>query len=280
MSTFEQDYIELVNLVVTGGEVRKTRVGMTRQIFGANLLVDSLREGEFPALTTRRLFTKGVLGELAAFLAGATTVAEFEAHGCKYWAPNAMAWKVNEGVPPELWKVGRVYGAQWRNWEGDTDFKGEDQLANLITGIKSDPFGRRHILTTWNPGELHLMCLPPCHVLAQFNVNGGDELECMVTMRSVDLCLGLPADVVLYAGLLCLIAQQTGYKPGSILFSLGDAHVYEQHVPAWEEQCDRSMHELPSYVLNPNATIDNFFANDLQLVNYKYHDPIKYELLV
>lgn len=277
MSAYERSYLELVNEVCMFGQTRPSRVGPTRQVFGAMLRINELKRGRFPLLTTRRMYPRGVFGELAAFLQGATLLKQFQEEGCNYWDDNAKKWTGNLGLTEDKFKVGRVYGAQWRNWGGDDDFRGFDQIKTLVDNIKSDPMGRRHLLTAYNPGELHLGCLPPCHILAQFNVNSA-HLDCMVTMRSVDLCLGLPSDVVLYSALLILMARATGLVPGSLLFSMGDAHVYSNHVEAFEAQLQRETYELPRYALAEDATVDNFSAENLSVTDYLYNHAIKFPL--
>ena len=275
MKTYEENYSILLSHVLTTGQARPSRVGNTISVFGAHLAIPDLREGHFPLLTTRRMFVQGQLGELAAFLRGADDVATFQKFGCKFWNANAAAWTENVLRPPEKHKVGRVYGVQWRDWNYTYD-----QLSVLVNGIKSDPYGRRHILTTWNPSELNRMCLPPCHILAQFYVDVDGYLDCMVYMRSVDLCLGLPSDVVLYAALLCLVAKETGYKPGTLKFSFGDAHIYEAHVPQLKKQLCRLPNTRPTYELEPTTRLFNFQPDDFTFSDYFPHERIDYELLV
>mgnify|MGYP006262590133 CR=1 FL=1 len=193
---YEAEYNALVNDVVKLGDKRVGRNGPTRSLFATNLQIDSLLENTFPLLTQRRIYYPGVLGELAAFVRGATTVGEFKKWGCNYWAPNARAWKENDGIELDGdLKVGQVYGAQWVNWEKT----GYNQLAALVKGLKQDPMSRRHVITSYSPTAE--ACLPPCHLLAQYYVEG-EHLHCQVYMRSVDVILGLPSDVVLYACLL------------------------------------------------------------------------------
>lgn len=277
MSAFERNYLQLVHDVCMFGTERPSRVGPTLQVFGAVLRISALRTEHFPLLTTRKMHTRGVFGELAAFLKGATLLKQFKAEGCNYWDDNAFKWSANEHRTQDDYKVGRVYGAQWRNWEGDDDFQGLDQIAVLVAGIKADPMGRRHLITAYNPAELHLGCLPPCHLMAQFNVDKV-FLDCMVTMRSVDLCLGLPSDIVLYAALLVLVARAAGYRPGTLIFSMGDAHVYSNHIEPFEAQLQRETFKLPTYNLQPLSTIDNFSADDLEIIGYQHNMAIKFPL--
>jgi len=264
---FEIDYVVLVNQVALRGELRKSRAGATRSIFGTTLKIDCLRTGHFPLLTKRKMFYKPVLGELAAFLKGATDLKTFKDFGCNYWDANAGAWEENTGRPKDAWEVGQIYGAQWRDWLGSKQ-DGYDQLKVLVSSIKANPHSRRHVLTTYDPEETYA-CLPPCHLLAQFNVTNDGELDCIVYMRSVDLCLGLPSDIVLYATLMLVIGNQTQLKPGSLTFMMGDTHIYENHVSTWHTQASMPSYKLPKYNLDKIATIDNFHPFYLDLLNYE-----------
>ena len=273
--SFEYNYLDLVRRAYKTGESRNSRVGPTHQLFGTHLVIPKVWEF-FPILTTRQVFYKGVLGELAAFLRGAEDLATFKELGCNYWDANAAAWDVNTGLSPKDYIVGRVYGAQWKNW---TDGAGSlNQIKALVHGLKADPNGRRHLLTTYNPAEVHLGCLPPCHLLAQFNVHGA-ALDCMVTMRSVDLCLGLPADIILYAVLLILVARATRKVAGTLSFSMGDTHVYDNHADAFlDKQALREPLEPPTWSLALESTLDNFEPRHFALNDYKHGPRIDYAL--
>lgn len=273
MSTFELAYCKLVSDVLKNGDVRPSRVGNTISIFGAMLSIDCMEQGHFPILTQRKIFTTGVLSELAAFLRGAVTVQEFKDFGCNYWDANAAKWAPNIGLPAAEHIVGKIYGYQWRRW---ADYL--DQIKILVKSLRTEPYSRRHLLTTYDPAALEDMCLPPCHLLAQFNMRKSRQLDCAVTMRSVDLCLGLPSDIVLYATLLLLVCNETGCIPGKLTFMLGDAHVYENHMPLVPQQFLRGMHPLPTFRLNTTATLDNFVAEDLELNNYIHSGVLLYAL--
>ena len=277
MSAFELDYLDLVNEVLEHGECRESRVGDTRMMFGKTLHIDCLREGRFPILTHRKMYYGAVLGELAAFLEGAIDLATFKKYGCNYWDANAAAWAPNEGLSPKDHKVGQIYGAQWRSW----DYCGSaiDQLQNLVDGIADNPFSRRHLLTTYNPSDLDDMCLPPCHLLAQFSVGNDGTISCIVTMRSVDLVLGLPADIMLYAALLLIICQETEYAPGDLIFMMGDTHVYENHVAKWKDSSDK-VYPLPAWDLSEDAGIDQFEPDMLNLIDYRHGEKVTYVLNV
>lgn len=271
MSNFEQDYMDLVSQVATKGEHRQSRAGFTVSWFGTMLTIGCLEQGEFPILTQRKMSPQGVFGELAAFLRGAQNLQEFKKFGCNYWDANAANWGYNPSLPPEQQQVGKIYGYQWRYWNGCID-----QMTNLILGLKTEPYSRRHLLTTYNPTDLDDMCLPPCHLLAQFNVRSTGQLDCIVTMRSVDLCLGLPSDIMLYATLLLLLCNETGYSPGKLIFMLGDSHVYQNHIDTFQVHAQRPMLELPKFKLSSGATVDNFVPGDITLINYKHSGELHY----
>ena len=276
MSTFEQDYCNLVTKAVMQGALRQSRVGFTRSLFGTTLQIDCLEQGHFPILTQRKIFTIGVLGELAAFLLGAEDLQAFKDAGCNYWDANAAAWAPNKGVPVAEQRVGRIYGAQWRAWPGVQGTM--DQVEALVRGLQQDPYSRRHLLTTYNPAELSEGCLPPCHLLAQFNVRTSRELDCIVTMRSVDLCLGLPSDIILYATLLLLLCNETGYTPGKLTFMLGDTHIYCNHIDQFQVHTQRPMHPLPTFKFKASSSINNFVATDLELISYQHSGVLSYAL--
>lgn len=273
MALIDTAYKVLCEQVLRHGYTKPSRVGDTLSLPGLSIKTWNVAQ-EFPVLSSRKIFLTGVLGELAAFLRGATTLAEFKAQNCNYWDHNAAQWALNEGIPKEHWSVGRIYGAQWRKW-GRT---GLDQIAALVDGIKTDRYGRRHLLTTWNPEELDAMCLPPCHLLAQFYAHG-DVLDCVVYMRSVDLALGLPSDLVLYATLLMLVAKEVDMKPGTLHMQFGDAHVYRPHIEQLQEQLQRHPPTVGPYAtLSHDATLDSFSADKFYLHNYDPLEAIKYEL--
>jgi thymidylate synthase len=271
---FENTYQSLVQTVITHGERRESRAGPTRALFGCTLTTFALHDGKFPILTARQMFYKPVLGELAAFLRGATDLKTFKKYGCNYWDANAEAWPPNKGRTPEEMQVGRIYGAQWRRWMSINGTV--DQLGRLVYGLKNDPFSRRHLLTTFNPGELESGCLTPCHILAQFNVTNDKHLDCAVYMRSVDLCLGLPSDIILYAALMLLVGSEANLKPGILHFSLGDTHIYENHIEPFREMIQRPIHPLPTWELNIGATTWFFEPQNLTLNGYKHGEKLHF----
>ena len=302
-----EQYHNLLEDILLNGETKDDRTGVgTRSVFGRSIRFD-LRTG-FPAITTKKLAWKAVRGELLWFIEGSgdeRRLAELT-HGTKdgtvtIWTPNALApyWKPKAKYEGDL---GRVYGVQWRHWqtpvyhtqetfkddfgsqynrEGHLHVKETDQLANLIEGLKDDPNGRRHIINAWNAGELDQMALPPCHVMSQFYVSKNKELSCHMYQRSVDVFLGLPFNIASYALLTHLLAHHLGYKVGELIISMGDTHIYENHIDQVKEQLTRSEFPLPTLYLNHNKTnIFDMTMEDIHLENYQSHGQLKAAMAV
>lgn len=273
-------YHDLLQDILDNGEHRQDRTGVgTLSVFGRQLRFD-LRTG-FPAITTKRLAWRAVVGELLWFLEGSTDerrLAEIT-HGQRdgnttIWTPNAQSpyWK-----PHARWEgdVGRIYGAQWRDWGGI------DQINRLIEGLKSKPHDRRHIISAWNVGELNSMALPPCHILSQYYVNGRNELSCHMYQRSVDTFLGLPFNIASYALLTHMIAQVCDLKVGELIISTGDTHIYLDHLDVVKEQLTREAYAQPVLYLNYDIrNIDLFSMSDIVLDNYIHHGPLKATMAV
>jgi thymidylate synthase len=301
-------YLESLKFVLDTGEVRGDRTGTgTIGVFGMQSRYD-LSKG-FPAVTTKKLAFKACLGELLWFLEGSgdeRRLAEIT-HGTRegtvtIWTPNALApyWKPRAKFEGDL---GRVYGVQWRRWraikpresEGtfqdsfgnayrrtgnNVEVREVDQLRQLIEGIKADPYGRRHILTAWNPGELDAMALPPCHCFAQFYVENG-KLSCQMYQRSCDMFLGVPFNIASYSLLTHMIAQVCGLDVGEFVHVLGDAHIYLDHVEQVKEQLTREPLPAPTLWLNPAITdITQFTMADIRLDNYQSHEAIRAKMAV
>ena len=275
-----KQYHDLLEDILNNGEVKDDRTGVgTISVFGRQLRFD-LTAG-FPAVTTKKLAWKSVVSELLWFIEGSgdeRRLAEI-LHGSRdierstIWTGNAQAayWKPKARYDGDL---GRVYGVQWRDW------RGVDQLSNLIEGIKTDPNGRRHIITAWNVDELDKMALPPCHVLAQFYVSNG-KLSCHMYQRSVDVFLGLPFNIASYALLTHMIAQVCDLKVGELIISTGDTHIYSNHVEQVKEQLAREEYSLPALFLNPEIkNIDKFSMDDILLFDYQSHGTIKADMAV
>ena len=274
-------YLDSLKYVLDNGQVRDDRTGTgTIGVFGMQQRYD-LSKG-FPAVTTKRLAFKACLSELLWFLEGSSDerrLAEI-LHGSRdsekttIWTANAEAdyWKPKAKFEGDL---GRVYGVQWR------DFGGVDQLTGLIEGLRNDPYGRRHILTAWNPSELNSMALPPCHCFAQFYVSRDGKLSCQMYQRSCDMFLGVPFNIASYSLLTHMIAQVVGLGVGEFVHVLGDAHIYSDHVEQVKEQLSREPLPLPTLWINPDVTdITKFTMEDFRLDGYNYHPPIKANMAV
>ena len=293
-------YLDALEQVLDSGVRKKDRTGTgTISVFGMQQRYN-LRK-HFPAVTTKKLAWRSCVSELLWFIEGSgdeRRLAEI-LHGTRnadkktIWSANADAdyWQPNAKFDGDL---GRVYGVQWRDWRTPVslekkNFKGieytqaknsVDQLANLIEGIKQDPSGRRHILTAWNPGEIDQMALPPCHAFAQFYVVDG-ELSCQMYQRSCDMFLGVPFNIASYSLLTCMIAQVCGLKPGDFVHTLGDAHIYLDHVDQVHQQLTREPLTGPTLQLNPDVKdINNFTMDDIKLIEYQSHPAIKAPMAV
>ena len=275
-----KQYLDLLQDILDNGEHKNDRTGVgTISVFGRQLRFDLSKE--FPAVTTKKLAWKAVKSELIWFLEGSNDERRLceilygtrDSECNTIWTGNAEAayWKPKSEFPGDL---GRIYGVQWRNW------RGTDQVAKLISGIKNDPNGRRHIINAWNVDELDQMALPPCHVLAQFYVSNG-KLSCHMYQRSVDVFLGLPFNIASYALLTHMIAHVCDLDVGELIISTGDTHIYSNHIDQVKEQLTRESYPLPTLWLNPNIkNINDFTLETIDLDNYKCHGTIKAEMAV
>lgn len=280
------EYHNLLKDILENGEERNDRTSVgTLSVFGRSIRFD-LRRG-FPAVTTKKLAWKACFSELLWFIEGSKDerrLAEIT-HGTKdgvvtIWTPNAMApyWKKKAKHEGD---VGRIYGVQWRRWRKPFNEGYVDQLQNLIAGLKTDKFGRRHLLSAWNPGELSEMALPPCHVLSQFYVSNNNELSCHMYQRSVDSFLGLPFNIASYALLTHLIAHVCDYTVGELMISMGDTHIYKDHIDQVNQQLSRAPYGYSTLVLNKDIKeIDKFTLNDIKLENYICHPPLLAKMAV
>lgn len=272
-----KQFLNQLKEVLENGEWRGNRTGIrTKSIFGIQARYN-LQEG-FPAVTTKKLYWKSVKAELLWFLEGSRDYKRLNELGSKIWDANAEAdyWKPKAEFEGD---VGRVYGVQWRDWQ-DPDGNSVDQIKNAINMIKNSPDSRRIIVSAWNPGELDKMALPPCHVFFQFYVNG-DKLSLQMYQRSADMFLGVPFNIASYSLLLSMIAQICNLKPYEFVHTIGDAHIYENHVNQVKEQLSREPYDLPKLWLNPDIKdIDDFTMKDIKLKDYKYHPSIKAEMAV
>jgi thymidylate synthase len=266
-----RQYHDLLRLVLENGRDRTDRTGTgTLSVFGAQTRFDLREDGPgFPLLTTKKLHTKSIIYELLWFLRGDTNVRYLKEHGVTIWDE----WADEKG------DLGRVYGAQWRDWRGDNGVR-VDQIDNLIAQIKSNPQSRRLIVSAWNPAEIDQMALPPCHLLFQFYVQDG-ELSCQLYQRSADLFLGVPFNIASYSLLTMMMAQVVDLKPGDFVHTFGDLHLYNNHLDQTREQLSRDFRALPRMKLNPAVkNIHDFKFEDFELAGYDPHPSIKAPIAV
>lgn len=295
MKHSEFSYLNLLKDILADGEHRDDRTGTgTISKFGAQMRFD-LSQG-FPALTTKKLAWRAVVSELLWFIEGSGDEQRLREilHGSRtsdkktIWTDNATAnYWTEKRMQRSAGDLGRIYGVQWRKWRkplirvNKVILQNHDQILELVNGLKNDPFSRRHILTAWNPGELELMALPPCHLLAQFYVSKDKKLSCQMYQRSADMFLGVPFNIASYGLLTHMLAQVCDLKVGELIIVLGDAHIYKNHVEQVNEQLKRSPLPLPFLKLNPEINdITKFTMNDINLLNYTSHDSIRAEMAV
>jgi thymidylate synthase len=263
-----RQYLDLMQRVLADGVAKHDRTGTgTLSVFGHQMRFD-LAQG-FPLLTTKKLHLKSIVYELLWFLAGDTNIKYLKDHGVHIWDE----WADARG------DLGPVYGQQWRSWPA-RDGGTIDQIANLVLTIRRNPDSRRLIVTAWNPADVERMALPPCHCLFQFYVANG-TLSCQLYQRSADVFLGVPFNIASYALLTMMLAQATGYQPGEFIHTLGDAHLYLNHLDQARLQLTRSPRPLPTMRLNPQVRdLDAFRYEDFALENYEPHPHIKAEVAV
>jgi thymidylate synthase len=264
----EQQYLDLLAEVLAGGALKSDRTGTgTRSVFGRQMrfaLGDS-----FPLLTTKKLHLKSIVYELLWFLRGDTNVRWLQEHGVSIWDE----WADEKG------ELGPVYGYQWRHWR-TPDGREIDQLRQVVEQIRARPDSRRHLVTAWNPADVDKMALPPCHALFQFYVAEG-RLSCQMYQRSADLFLGVPFNIASYALLTLMIAQVTGLAPGEFVLTLGDAHLYLNHLEQAREQLSRAPRAFPRLQLDPGVKdVFAFRYEDFVLEGYDPHPAIKAPIAV
>ncbi|HPY39755.1 MAG TPA: thymidylate synthase [Thiolinea sp.] len=258
-----QQYLDLMRHVRDQGCQKGDRTGTgTVSVFGHQMRFDL--SASFPLLTTKRLHLRSIIYELLWFLQGETNIRYLKENGVSIWDE----WADDNG------ELGPVYGYQWRSWP-TSDGRPIDQISQVIEQLKKSPDSRRMIVSAWNVADIENMALPPCHALFQFYVADG-KLSCQLYQRSADIFLGVPFNIASYALLTLMVAQVTGLKPGEFIHTLGDAHLYLNHLEQTELQLAREPYPLPQMKLNPAVTsIFDFKYEDFELVNYQFHPHIK-----
>ena len=270
-----KQYLDLLAHVRRQGVTREDRTGTgTQGVFGYQMRFD-LSAG-FPLLTTKKLHLKSIVHELLWFLKGSTNIAYLMAHGVSIWDE----WADKDG------NLGPVYGKQWRSWAAPSGTS-IDQMAKVVDGIRKNPYSRRHIVSAWNPAEVDAMALPPCHCLFQFHVTppvergGRGRLSCQLYQRSADVFLGVPFNIASYALLTAMVAQATDLDPGEFVHTLGDTHLYLNHLEQAEEQLRRTPRPLPKLRLNLQVTsLFEFTYEDIAFTDYDPWPAIKAPIAV
>jgi thymidylate synthase len=263
-----RQYLDLIDHVLKTGVKKSDRTGTgTISTFGCQMRF-SLDDG-FPVVTTKKIHLKSIIHELLWFIKGDTNIKYLTDNGVTIW----NEWADANG------DLGPVYGSQWRSWPA-ADGRKTDQLSDVIKSIRTSPDSRRHIISAWNIGEIGNMALPPCHILFQFYVAKG-KLSCQLYQRSADIFLGVPFNIASYALLTMMVAQVTGLKPGEFIHTLGDAHIYMNHIDQVELQLTRDPYPLPEMLINPDIKdIFSFRYEDFRLDGYKCHPTIKGDISI
>ena len=287
----ETGYLEALQLILESGERRTTRNSITISKFSVKLDFDI--RSSFPLLTTKKMYWKGVVYELLWFLRGDTNSKHLEEKNVNIWKGNSNRVFLDEhGLEYyEEGDCGPIYGFQWRHFGAvytgmHTDYRGKgiDQLQNCIDQLKNDPFSRRIFMSAWNPIQLEDMCLPPCHVSYQFYVSQEKELSCILYQRSGDMFLGIPFNIASASLLIYILAYHTGLKPGFLTIHIGDAHIYENHIPAVKTQIERKTFSFPTLQVSKRRleslpTIEDYTFEDFILENYHCHGTLTAEMI-
>lgn len=293
MNTEEQAYLDLMKNILENGSERSDRTGVgTKSIFGS-MLRFSLEDDTFPILTTKKVFYRGAIEEMLFFIRGETDTKKLEAKGVNIWKGNTSRefldkrglFHLSEG------NIGALYGKQWRAWEepecsflvGLDETIKHDQLQVVFNRIKIDPYSRRHVVSAWNVQDLESGVLLPCHYAFQFYVDNGN-LSCLFNMRSTDIFLGLPFNIIGYSVLTHLMAKALGLKAKEVIFSGGDVHIYQSHFDAVKEQLTRTPYDFPKIKINKELAslkdIEETTFKDLEIVGYQSHPAIKAEMAI
>lgn len=286
----EAQYLNLIRDILSEGTLEQGRNGNTKSVFGAAMHF-SLDHGAIPVLTTKRVAWKTCLKELLWFIKGDTNNEHLQSQGVTIWNGNASRDFLDSRGLTHLREndLGPVYGHQWRHFNAkyttcdeNYDGKGVDQLEYIIQCLK-DPAqrtSRRMIMSAWNPCQLDEMALPPCHILAQFNVTSGNKLSCCMFQRSADVALGVPFNIASYSFLTHLLAKHCGLEAHEFIYYLGNAHIYESHLDAIEEQLQRVPYKFPTVAVNiKRENINDYTIDDFELRDYKSHEVIKMKMV-
>lgn len=292
----EDQYLNLCQRIIEEGEFRPDRTGTgTYSLFAPPQLRFNLANGQFPLLTTKKVFTRGIILELLWFIAGCTDGNKLSEQGVKIWEGNGSREYLDKlGLTDRReGDLGPVYGFQWRHFGAkyktcDDNYTGQgvDQLQDVIFKLKNNPYDRRIIMSAWNPPDFPQMALPPCHVFSQFYVNfpkdgGKPRLSCLLYQRSCDMGLGVPFNIASYALLTIMIAHIVDMEPGEFIHTLGDAHVYRDHIDALKEQISREPRSFPTLKITRKVdSIDDFKLEDFEISDYNPHPRIQMKMSV
>jgi thymidylate synthase len=299
MTSAEQSYLDLCQKIINEGEHRPDRTGTgTKSLFAPPQLRFDLSNNNFPLLTTKKVFSKAIIHELLWFVEGCTDASKLSSKGVKIWEGNGSREYLDSLglVHRREGDLGPVYGFQWRHFgaeykDCDADYTGQgyDQLQEVINKLKTNPYDRRIIMSAWNPPDFEKMALPPCHVFCQFYVNFPEgskpKLSCLLYQRSCDMGLGVPFNIASYALLTRMIAHVVDMDCGEFIHTLGDAHVYLDHIDALQEQLTRTPRDFPKLNINAERlkeikNIDDFKFEDFEISDYNPHGAIKMKMSV
>lgn len=295
----EYQYLNLIRNIIEHGDKREGRNGTTLSIFGTQMRF-SLRDGVIPFLTTKKLAWKTCLRELLWFIRGQTDNRVLKAQKVRIWNGNgSKEFLESRGLDYEEDDLGPVYGFQWRNFNGtynsreDFQSDGIDQLKNIIRSLKGEhegddrlegKYSRRLILTAWNPCQIDKMALPPCHMFCQFYVNSKNELSCSMYQRSGDVGLGVPFNIASYSLLTYILAHHCGLKTGEFIHTIGDAHIYDDHIGPLLEQIKREPYPFPRIHIRDTQAgmmnINNYTEDDIEITGYRFHDKVTMKMRV
>ena len=288
MNLDEKQYLDLIKKIIEFGEIRETRNSSTISIFSEKLEFNI--SNSIPFITTKKLAWKTIIKELLWFLSGSTDNQKLLDQNVKIWIGNSTREYMDSiGFNTrQVGDLGPVYGHQWRHFNAEyidekTDYtnKGVDQIQQVIHLLKTDPMSRRIILSAWNPSQINQMNLPPCHMFCQFYVSSNQELSCQMYQRSADVGLGLPFNIASYALLTAMIAQTVNMVPGMFTHSMGDTHIYVNHIDGLKLQLTREPKKLPRVWLNPEVkSLFDFKYDDIKLLDYEFHPTIKFDVAV